>query len=192
MGTIKAAIKGVGGFVPEYRLTNAELEKMVDTNDEWIQSRTGIQERRILKGAKGTSDLAAGAIQNLLEKTNTDPAEVDLLICATTTPDRIVPDTATGICYKTGLVNAMAFQLNAACSGFIFAITTAAKFVESGTHKKVIVVGADKMSSIINYKDRATCILFGDGGGAVLLEPCLLYTSPSPRDRTRSRMPSSA
>ena len=172
MRKIQAAITGIGGYVPEYVLTNAELEKMVDTNDEWIRSRTGIEERRILKGKnKGTSDLAVGAIQNLLAKTNTAPEEIDLLICATTTPDRIVPDTGSTICHKAGLTNAMAFQMNAACSGFIFSLTTASKFIESGSHKKAIVVGADKMSSIINYEDRATCIIFGDGAGAVLLEP---------------------
>ena len=172
MRNIQAAITGIGGYVPDYVLTNAELEKMVDTNDEWIRSRTGIEERRILKGKnKGTSDLAVGAIQNLLAKTNTKPEEIDLLICATTTPDRIVPDTGSTICHKAGLTNAMAFQMNAACSGFIFSLTTAAKFIESGSHKKAIVVGADKMSSIINYEDRATCIIFGDGAGAALLEP---------------------
>ena len=172
MEKIQAAITGVGGYVPDYVLTNAELETMVDTNDEWIRTRTGIEERRILKGKnKGTSDLAVGAIQNLLEKTNTAPEEIDLLICATTTPDRIVPDTGSTICHKAGLTNAMAFQMNAACSGFIFSLTTATKFIESGSHKKVIVVGADKMSSIIDYQDRTTCIIFGDGGGAVLFEP---------------------
>jgi len=142
------------------------------TNDEWIRSRTGIEERRILKGPnKGTSDLAVNAVKNLLAKTNTRPEEIDFLLCATTTPDFPVPDTGSIICHKAGLINAFSFGLNAACSGFIFALTTAAKFVESGTHKKVIVVGCDKMSSIINYEDRATCIIFGDGAGAVLLEP---------------------
>jgi len=172
MSKITAAITGVGGYVPDYILTNQELETMVDTNDEWIQSRTGIVERRILKGAnKGTSDLAVNAVKDLLAKTNTKPEEIDFLLCATTTPDFPVPDTGSIICSKAGLVNAFAFGLNAACSGFIFALTTAAKFVESGSHKKVIVVGCDKMSSIINYEDRSTCIIFGDGAGAVLLEP---------------------
>lgn len=172
MGKIRAAITGVGGYVPNYVLTNAELETMVDTNDDWIRTRTGIRERRILKEeGMGTSELAVQAIKDLLEKTNTDPLEVDFLLCATTTPDQIVPDTGSIIQHKAGLKNAFAYDLNAACSGFIFALTTASKFVESGSHKKVIVVGADKMSSIINYEDRATCILFGDGAGAVLLEP---------------------
>ena len=172
MNKIKAAITGVGGYIPDYILTNQELETMVETNDEWIRSRTGIQERRILKGVnKGTSELAVGAVKDLLEKTNTKPEEIDFLLCATTTPDHPVPDTGSIICHKAGLVNAFSFALNAACSGFIFALTTAAKFVESGSHKKVIVVGADKMSSIIDYEDRATCIIFGDGAGAVLLEP---------------------
>ena len=172
MGAITAAITGIGGYVPDYILTNKELESMVDTNDEWIRSRTGIEERRILKGeGKGTSFMAAEAVKNLLEKTNTNPEDIDLLICATTTPDHIVPDTGSTIADKAGLKNAFAFALNAACSGFIFALTTGAKFIESGTHKKVIIVGADKMSSIINYEDRATCIIFGDGAGAVLLEP---------------------
>lgn len=172
MGIITAAITGTGGYVPDYILTNKELESMVDTNDEWIRSRTGIEERRILKGeGKGTSFMAVEAIKNLLEKTNTNPEDIDLLICATTTPDHVVPDTGSTIAGEAGLKNAFAFALNAACSGFIFALTTGAKFVESGTHKKVLIVGADKMSSIIDYEDRATCIIFGDGAGAVLLEP---------------------
>ncbi len=172
MGAITAAITGIGGYVPDYILTNKELESMVDTNDEWIRSRTGIEERRILKGeGKGTSFMAVEAVKNLLAKTNTNPEEIDLLICATTTPDHVVPDTGSTIADQAGLKNAFAFSLNAACSGFIFALTTGAKFVESGSHKKVIIVGADKMSSIIDYEDRATCIIFGDGAGAVLLEP---------------------
>ena len=145
---------------------------MVDTNDEWIRSRTGIEERRILKGeGKGTSFMAVEAVKNLLTKTNTNPEDIDLLICATTTPDHPVPDTGSTIVDKAGLKNAFAFAVNAACSGFIFALTTGAKFIETGSHKKVIVVGADKMSSIIDYEDRATCIIFGDGAGAALLEP---------------------
>ena len=172
MGEITAAITGIGGYVPDYILTNKELESMVDTNDEWIRSRTGIEERRILKGeGKGTSFMAVEAVKNLLTKTNTNPADIDLLICATTTPDHPVPDTGSLISDRAGLKNAFAFSMNAACSGFIFALTTGAKFIESGSHKKIIVVGADKMSSIIDYEDRATCIIFGDGAGAVLLEP---------------------
>jgi len=171
MRVIRAAITGVSGWTPEDKLTNFDLEKLVDTNDEWIRSRTGIIERRILKKkGLGTSDIATPAVKQLLEKTNTLPSEVDLLICATTTPDMQFPATANVICDKTGIKNAFSFDINAACSGFLFALTTAAKFIESGTHKKVIVVGADKMSSIIDYTNRATCIIFGDGGGAVLVE----------------------
>lgn len=166
-----AAITGVQGYVPDYVLTNAELETMVDTNDEWIRTRTGISERRILKGEKGTSDMMVEAVKGLLEKTNTRPEEVDLLICATITPDMPFPDTANITADKVGITNAFCFDLSAACSGFLYALTTGAKFVESGTHKKVIVMGADKMSSIIDYTDRTTCVIFGDGGGAVLLEP---------------------
>ncbi len=172
MQQIKAAITGVHGYVPEYRLTNQELETMVDTNDEWITSRTGIKERRILKGeGQGTSVIGVEAVKGLLEKTNTNPEDVELLICATVTPDMVFPATANIIATKVGAVNAFSYDISAACSGFLFALTTAASFIESGKYKKVIVVGADKMSSIINYKDRATCIIFGDGGGAVLLEP---------------------
>jgi len=169
---LNAAITGVAGYVPDYVLTNKELETMVDTNDEWIRSRTGIQERRILKGeGKGTSVMGIEAVKLLLEKTNTDPNDIDLIICATVTPDIRVVDTANLIAKGTNCLNAFTYDLNAACSGFLFALTTGSKFVESGTHKKVIVVGADKMSSIIDYQDRATCIIFGDGAGAVLLEP---------------------
>jgi len=171
MSKIRAAITGVHAWVPEFRLTNAKLEKIVDTNDEWIVSRTGIKERRILKGeGLGTSDIGVEAVKGLLEKTGTDAKEIDFLLCATTTPDMQFPATANVICDKIGAINAFGFDLNAACSGFIFALTTASKFIESGTHKKIIVVGADKMSSIIDYEDRRTCIIFGDGGGAVLLE----------------------
>ena len=167
-----AAITGVGGFVPEDRLTNADLEKMVDTTDEWITSRTGIKERRILKGeGMGTSDMGAEAVKELLRKTGTDPLEVELLICATTTPDMQFPATANVITDKTGLRNAWSFDINAACSGFLYALTTGAQFIMNGTHKKVIVVGGDKMTSILNFEDRATCIIFGDGCGAVMLEP---------------------
>lgn len=158
--------------MPDYRLTNRELETMVETNDEWIRTRTGVEERRILKGAgKGTSDLAAPAVQELLRKRGIEAAEIDLLICCTTTPDMVFPATANIICDKIGARNAWGFDLQAACSGFIYGITTGAQFIESGMHQKVIVVGADKMSSIVDYTDRSTCIIFGDGAGAVLLEP---------------------
>lgn len=158
--------------MPDYVLTNAELEKLVETNDEWIATRTGIRERRILKGeGLATSYLGEQAVHGLLEKTGTKPEEVELLICATVTPDMMFPDTANLIAYRTGLKNAFTFDLSAACSGFLFALTTGAKYIESGMYKKVIVVGADKMSSIVDYTDRATCILFGDAGGAVMLEP---------------------
>ncbi len=171
MSKITAAITAVGGYVPEYRLTNKELEKMVETNDEWIRSRTGIEERRILKGeGKGTSDLAAPAILEILKKKNLDPKEIDCIICATVTPDMVFPATANIISDKVGAVNAFGFDLNAACSGFLYALTTGAAFIESGRYKKVIVVGADKMSSIVDYTDRNTCVLFGDAAGAVLLE----------------------
>ncbi len=169
---VHAAITAVNGYVPEYILTNTELEKMVDTTDEWIQARTGIQERRILKGeGKGTSDMGAEAVKGLLKKRGIDAQEIDLLICATTTPDFQFPATANIITDKVGASNAFSFDINAACSGFIYALNTAAKFIEAGTYKKIIVVGGDKMSSIINYEDRTTCIIFGDGAGAVLLEP---------------------
>ena len=172
MSKLKAAITGVGGYVPDFVLSNELLETMVDTTDEWIQTRTGIKERRILKGDfMGTSVLAAGAIQNLLDKTNTDPDSVELVICATVTADRTFPDTATIACHKVGLKNAFGFDLSAACSGFLFALNTGASYIQSGMYKKVIVVGADKMSSIVDYTDRSTCVIFGDGGGAVLLEP---------------------
>ncbi|MFD2515870.1 beta-ketoacyl-ACP synthase III [Pontibacter locisalis] len=172
MSKITAAITGVSGYVPEYVLTNKELETMVDTNDEWITSRTGIKERRILKGeGKGTSQIAVPAVRDLLEKTNTKPEEIDLLICATTTPDMVFPATANLITAEIGAVNAFGYDLQAACSGFLYALATGSKFIESGRYKKVVIVGADKMSSIVDYTDRATCIIFGDGGGAVMLEP---------------------
>jgi 3-oxoacyl-[acyl-carrier-protein] synthase III len=172
MTKIRAAITGVGGYVPDYILTNHELETMVDTNDEWITSRTGIKERRILKEeGLGTSFMGAEAVKELLRKTNTNPAEIDLLICATVTPDMPFPATANLISDQVGAVNAFSYDISAACSGFIYALTTGAKFIESGSYKKIIIVGGDKMSSIINYKDRTTCIIFGDGAGAVLLEP---------------------
>lgn len=169
---IRAAITGVQGWVPEYILTNKELESMVDTNDEWIQTRTGIRERRILKGKdQGTSVMAVNAINGLLEKKGISPLEIDLIICATTTPDMQFPATANIIADKVGAKNAFGYDISAACSGFIYSLVTASKFIESGTHKKVIVVGADKMSSIVDYTDRQTCVIFGDGAGAVLLEP---------------------
>ncbi len=169
---MRAAITGVGAYLPEYRLTNEELSKMVDTSDEWIMTRIGIKERRILKGeGKGTSDLAVGAVQNLFEKTGTDPQEIDLLICATVTPDHQFPATANIICDKLGIRNIMSFDVNAACSGFLFALSTASKFVETGKFKKVVVVGAEKMSAIVDYTDRSTSPIFGDGSAAVLLEP---------------------
>ncbi len=166
-----AAITGVQGYVPDYVLTNKELETLVDTSDEWITTRTGIKERRILKGVgKATSDMGAEAIKGLLKKTSTDAKEIDLIICATTTPDMMVASTACIIADKVGAENAFAYDLMAACSGFLYALSTASKFIETNTYKKIIVVGADMMSSIIDYKDRATCIIFGDGAGAVLLE----------------------
>jgi len=172
MHKIRAAITGIGAFLPEYRLTNEELSTWVETSDEWIMQRIGIKERRILKEeGMATSDMGAAAIKQLLEKTGTKPEEIELLICATITPDSPLPATANIINYKTGLVNAWSFDLNSACSGFIYALTTGSKFIESGQYKKVIVLGADMMSSITNYKDRTTCPLFGDGAAAVLLEP---------------------
>ncbi|HTN47457.1 MAG TPA: beta-ketoacyl-ACP synthase III [Flavipsychrobacter sp.] len=172
MQKIQAAITAVGGYVPEYVLTNAELEAIVDTTDEWITTRTGIKERRILKGeGKGSSDIAVEAVKDLLKKRNIGPEEIELVICATTTPDYQFPATANVIADKAGLVNAFGYDVSAACSGFLFALTTGAQFIESGRNKKVLVIGVDKMSSILNYQDRATCIIFGDGGGCVLLEP---------------------
>ncbi len=167
-----AAITAVGGYVPDYILTNEELERMVDTNDEWIRTRTGIKERHILKGeGKGASDLGAPAVQELLNKRGIGAEEIDLLICCTATPDMLFPATANLISDKIGAKNAWSFDMLAACSGFLFALQTGAQFVENGTYKKVVVVGADKMSSIVDYTDRTTCVLFGDGAGAVLLEP---------------------
>lgn len=172
MSKIHAAITAVGGYVPEDKLTNADLEKIVETNDEWIRTRTGIEERRILKGeGKGSSDMAVPAIQDLLAKRNLDPKEIDCIICATVTPDMVFPATANIIADKIGATNAWGFDLSAACSGFLFALTTGAAHIESGRFKKVIVVGVDKMSAIVDYTDRTTCIIFGDGAGAVLLEP---------------------
>ena len=172
MTKLRAAITGVHGYVPEYVLTNQELETMVDTNDEWITTRTGIKERRILKGeGLASSDLGVGAIEELLKKRGIEAEEIDCIICATATPDMIFPSTACIIADKIGAKNAFAYDLMAACSGFLFSVATAANYIETGAYKKIIVVGADKMSSIVDYTDRQTCIIFGDGAGAVLLEP---------------------
>ena len=172
MNKIHAAITAVNGYVPEYVLTNHELETIVDTNDEWITSRTGIKERRILKGeGLATSDLAVPAVEGLLKKRGITAEEIELIIFCTTTPDMPFPATANVLADNIGAKNAWGYDLQAACSGFIFGLATGAQFIESGKHTKVLVVGGDKMSSIINYKDRATCIIFGDGCGAVLLEP---------------------
>ncbi len=172
MEKINAVITGIGAYVPEYVLTNEELSTMVDTSDEWIMTRVGIKERRILKGeGKGSSDMGAEAVKQLLEKTGTKPEEVDLLICATVTPDHVFPGTSAIICDKVGIKNIQSFDINAACSGFLYALDTATKFVQCGKHKKVVVVGAEKMSAITDYSDRTTCVLFGDASAAVMLEP---------------------
>ena len=172
MQKIHAAITAVGGYVPEYILTNAELETMMDTTDEWIQSRTGIKERRILKGeGKGSSDMAVEAVKVLLAKRGIPATDIELVICATTTPDMQFPATSNIICDKAGMTSAWGYDVNAACSGFIYALTIGSQFIETGRHKKVLVIGVDKMSSIMNYEDRATSIIFGDGAGCVLLEP---------------------
>jgi 3-oxoacyl-[acyl-carrier-protein] synthase-3 len=169
---IRAAITGVHGHLPQYVLTNQELAKLVDTTDAWIVDRTGIKERRILKGeGLGTSHMAAEAVRGLLEKTKTAPGAVDLLICATTTPDFVFPSTANLVCDMVGIRNIGSFDVQAACSGFVYAVTIASQFVETGKYQKVVVVGADKMSSIIDYTERTTCVLFGDAAGAVLIEP---------------------
>ena len=172
MTKITAAITAVASHVPEYVLSNKELEKLVDTNDEWITSRTGIKERRILKGEdKGVTEIAKVAVEKLLQKRGIGPEEIDLVILCTVTPDKVFPASANIVSRKVGMNKAFGYDLNAACSGFIYGLVTGSKFIESGTHKKVVVIGADKMSSIIDYTDRATCIIFGDGAGAVLLEP---------------------
>jgi len=172
MTELKAAITGVAGYAPEYILNNEELSRMVDTTDEWIMTRIGIRERHILKGeGLASSDMGTEAVKLLLAKTNTNPEDVDLVICATVTPDMLFPATANIISDKCGITNAFSFDMNAACSSFLFALTTAQKYVESGSHKKVIVVGTDKMSSITDYTDRAVCPLFGDAAAAVMLEP---------------------
>jgi 3-oxoacyl-[acyl-carrier-protein] synthase-3 len=172
MSKINAAITGVGGYVPDYILTNQELEKMVDTTDEWITSRTGIKERRILKGEnQGVSVLGINAVKDLIAKTKIDPKEIDLLIFATVTADMTFPATANIVASAVGATNAFSYDMSAACSGFIYALTTGASFIKSGMYKKVVVVGGDKMSAIMDYTDRSTCIIFGDGAGCVLLEP---------------------
>jgi len=167
-----AAITGIQGYVPEYVLTNKELETMVETSDEWIKTRTGIKERRILKGEnQGTSVMAIEAVKGLLEKTNTKPEEIDLLICATVTPDMVFPATSNIITDAIGATNAFGYDISAACSGFLYSVSTGAQFIETGKYKKVVIVGADKMSAITDYTDRTTCIIFGDGAGAIMLEP---------------------
>ncbi|PKQ60905.1 beta-ketoacyl-ACP synthase III [Labilibaculum manganireducens] len=172
MSKINAVITGVGAYVPDYVLTNEELSTMVETTDEWIMTRIGIKERRILKGeGKGSSDLGAKAVEELLKKTNTSPEDVDLLICATVTPDMQFPATANIISDKLGINDAFSFDLNAGCSGFLFALVTGSKYIQSGMYKKVVIVGAEKMSSIVDYTDRQTCPIFGDGAAAVMLEP---------------------
>src|SRR6202049_1214962 len=173
---VRAAITGVHGYVPDYVLGNAELAALVDTSDSWIVERTGIKERRILKGeGLGTSHMASAAVKGLLEKTDTSPADIDLLICATTTPDFVFPSTANLICDMVGIRGIGSFDVQAACSGFVYALTIATQFIETGKFRKIVVVGADKMSAIIDYTDRATCVLFGDAAGAVLIEPSKKY-----------------
>lgn len=168
---IRAAITGIGAYVPEDILTNSDLEKIVDTTDEWIMTRVGIKERRVLGKGKGTSVMAAEAVKELLEKTKTKPEEVEAIIFATTTPDFIFPSTAAMTAEACGIKNALGFDIQAACSGFIYALEVGSNFIKSGTYKKVIVIGGDKMTAIANYKDRTTCPLFGDAAGAVMLEP---------------------
>ena len=170
MNKITAAITGVQGYVPEHVLSNEDLAKIVDTSDEWITTRTGIKERRIMKNG-ASSDMAAEAVKSLLKKKNIDPLEIELVVLASVTPDHLFPSTANILCDKVGMTNAWGFDLLAACSGFLFALTTASQFIENGRYKKVLVVGVDKMSSIVDYTDRTTCIIFGDGAGVVLLEP---------------------
>jgi 3-oxoacyl-[acyl-carrier-protein] synthase-3 len=170
MNKITAAITGVQGYIPEDVLSNDDLTKMVDTSDEWITTRTGIKERRIMKNG-ASSDMATQAVIKLLQKKNIDPLEIELVILASVTPDYLFPSTANVLCDKVGMTNAWGFDLSAACSGFLFALTTATQFIENGRYKKVLVIGVDKMSSIVDYTDRTTCVIFGDGAGVVLLEP---------------------
>lgn len=172
MEKINAAITGVGGYVPDYVLTNDEISKMVDTNDEWIMTRIGVKERRILnEEGLGTSYMARKAVKQLMQRTNSNPDDIDLVIVATSTGDYVFPSVASILCDKIGLRNAFAFDLSAACSGFLFLMETGASFIRSGRYKKVIIVGADKMSAITDYTDRATCPIFGDGAAAFMLEP---------------------
>ncbi len=172
MPNLRAAVTGIQGYVPDYVLTNDELATMVETNDEWITTRTGIKTRHILKGEnQGTSVMATEAVKGLLEKTNTKAEEIDLLIVCTVTPDLVFPATANIVSNNVGAKNAFSYDINAACSGFIYGLATGSQFIETGKYKKVVVVGADKMSSIVDYSDRTTCIIFGDGAGAVMLEP---------------------
>jgi len=168
---MRAAITAVGGYVPEKIVTNKDLEKLVDTTDEWIQSRTGIKERRKMEDGTATSDICVAAINQIIAKKILNPQDIDLIIVATVTPDHVFPATANIVANKIGAINAWGYDVSAACSGFLFALETGSKFIECGKHKKVIVCGADKMSAIVNYQDRNTCVIFGDGGGAVLLEP---------------------
>ena len=168
---MRAAITAVGGYVPEKIVTNKDLEKLVDTTDEWIQSRTGIKERRKMEDGTATSDICVAAINQIIAKKNLNPQDIDLIIVATVTPDHVFPATANIVANKIGAINAWGYDVSAACSGFLFALETGSKFIECGKHKKDIVCGADKMSAIVNYQDRNTCVIFGDGGGAVLLEP---------------------
>jgi 3-oxoacyl-[acyl-carrier-protein] synthase-3 len=167
----RAAITAIGHYLPPHRLTNEDLSKLVDTNNEWILERTGISERRIMRDG-ATSDMAVEAVNELLKKRGIGAEEIELIICATVTPDHVFPATANIIADRIGAVNAWGFDVEAACSGLIYSLTVASKFIETGTHKKVVVIGADKMSAIIDYTDRNTCVLFGDGAGAILLEPC--------------------
>ena len=179
---LRATITGVHGHLPDYVLTNAELAGLVDTTDAWITERTGIRTRHILKGkGLGSSHMGAEAVRGLLEKTGTLAKEVDLLICATTTPDFVFPSTANLICDMVGIRNIGSFDMQAACSGFLYALTIASQFIQNGAAKKIVVVGADKMSAIIDYTDRATCVLFGDGAGAVLIEPSKTATASATR-----------
>jgi len=168
---MRAAITAVGGYVPDKIVTNKDLEKLVDTTDEWIQSRTGIKERRKMEDGTATSDICVAAINQIIAKKNLNPQDIDLIIVATVTPDHVFPATANIVAHKIGAINAWGYDVSAACSGFLFALETGSKFIECGKHKKVIVCGADKMSAIVKYQDRNTCVIFGDGGGAVLLEP---------------------
>jgi 3-oxoacyl-[acyl-carrier-protein] synthase III len=170
MGKITAAITAIEGYVPEHVMTNDDLSKIVDTSDEWIRTRTGIHERRVMKDG-ATSDMGAAAVKKLLEKKGIDPLDIDLVICGTVTPDYPFPSTANVISDKVGMKNAWSFDLIAACSGFIYGLTVGAQFIETGKHKKVLVIGVDKMTSILDYEDRTTCVIFGDGGGVALLEP---------------------